>query len=276
MHTTSETTRVVVVTGASSGIGAATARLFGTRGWSVVLAARREERLLALAKEIQATGSAALVVPTDVTQWEQIQRLAQRTWETFHRVDVLVNNAGLGRLNWLDELDPHNDIAVQIQVNLTGAIWVVRAFLPYFFRQGFGHIINVASVASYAAMPTYSVYAATKFGLRGFTEALRREVAPWGIQVSALYPGPVVTEFLDHASGPLQEHGYTSSPKRALSSEEVAETIWELARRPRRGRIVPWWFVPLLWMTTLLPGVVDRYTQRIVRRIRGNPSVPES
>lgn len=259
---------VVVVTGASSGIGAATARLFGQQGWRVVLAARRRERLEALAREIEGKGSRALVVPTDVTQWEQVQHLAETTWTTFGRVDVLVNNAGLGRLNWLEAMDPQRDIERQIRVNLIGAIWVVRAFLPGLLRQGFGHIINVASVASYMALPTYTVYAATKFGLRGFTEALRREVEPLGLRVSAVYPGSVATEFGHHATGPLQRHGHTTPPRLVLKAEDVARAIWQLARKPQRGKIVPRWFVPLLGLHAWFPGLLDRFMARTVRVLK--------
>ncbi len=261
---------VVVVTGASSGIGAATARLFGQQGWRVVLAARRRERLEALAREIEGKGGRTLVAPTDVTQWEQAQHLAETTWTSFGRVDVLVNNAGLGRLNWLEAMDPQRDIAHQIRVNLMGAIWVVRAFLPGLLRQGFGHIINVASVASYAALPTYSVYAATKFGLRGFTEALRREVEPLGLRVSAIYPGPVATEFGHHTDGPLQRHGHTTPSRLVLQAEDVAHAIWQLARRPRRSKIVPWWFIPLLKIHAWFPGLVDRFMARMVRALKHN------
>lgn len=268
---------VVVVTGASSGIGAATARLFGQQGWWVVLAARRRERLEALAQEIEGKGGRALAVPTDVTQWEQVQRLAEVTWTSLGRVDVLVNNAGLGRLNWLEAMDPQQDIARQIHINLVGAIWVVRAFLPGLLRQGFGHIINVASVASYMAMPTYSVYAATKFGLRGFTEALRREVEPLGLRVSAIYPGSVATEFGHHARGPLQRHGHTTPPHLVLKAEDVAHAIWQLARKPKRSKIVPWWFIPLLKIQAWFPGLMDRFTARTVRTLRGKtPSTSQN
>ncbi len=258
--------RVLVVTGASSGIGAAAARYFGQRGWRVALAARRRERLEALARELAAQGGQVLVVPTDVTRWEDVANLAQQVWQAWGRVDVLLNNAGLGRLNWLEAMDPHRDIAHQVQVNLVGAIWVVRAFLPGLLEQGHGHIINVASVASFAAPPTYSVYAATKFGLRGFTEALRYEVEPLGLRVSAVYLGSVATEFLDHAWGPLQAQGRTTPKRWVLSPEAVARALWGLVQRPRRNLVLPRWYGWVLWLHQRLPGLLGWFTRDLVRR----------
>ena len=115
--------------------------------------------------------------------------------EIYGRIDILFNNAGFGRLNWLERLEPNRDIETQIQVNLTGLIHVTQAVLPYMLARRSGHIINMSSIAGWLAAPSYTVYAATKYGVRGFTTALRREVAPFGIEVSGIYPGPARTEF---------------------------------------------------------------------------------
>lgn len=260
---------VLVVTGASSGIGAAAARYFGQQGWRVALAARRRDRLEALAQELAALGTQALVLPTDVTRWEDVESLAQQVWQAWGRVDVLLNNAGLGRLNWLERQHPRRDIALQVQVNLLGAIWLVRAFLPGLLEQGWGHIINVASVASFAAPPTYSVYAATKFGLRGFTEALRYEVEPLGVRVSAVYLGSVATEFLEGAAGPLQRRGRTTPRWLVLSPRAVAQGLWRLVQRPKPHLFMPWWYRWVLALHQRAPWILGRMTRDlVVERVR--------
>jgi NADP-dependent 3-hydroxy acid dehydrogenase YdfG len=126
---------VILITGASSGIGAATAKLFASRGYRVVLAARRKEHLDALRAEIQTVDGQALTVPTDITQLEQIENLVTQAIENFGQIDILLNNAGLGRLDWLEKLDSQDDIAFQVQVNLTGLIQTTRAVLPHMLAQ---------------------------------------------------------------------------------------------------------------------------------------------
>ncbi len=257
---------VVVVTGASAGIGAATARRFARGGYRVALAARRRQRLMDLAEDLRAHGAEALVVPTDVRDPAQVEALARQVLTAWGQVDVLVNNAGLGRLAPLDELHPLDDIALQIEVNLSGAIWVSRAFLPAMKARGRGVIIQVASVAGWIGLPYYSVYAATKFGLRGFTEALRREVRPYGIRVVGLYPGPVITEFGQQAFRSPAARPPRSPVTVALRAEQVAETIWKLAQRPRRGVLTPWWMGPLVWLNAHFPGLADWLLARWARR----------
>lgn len=260
---------VIVVTGASSGIGAATARLFGQRGYRTVLAARRRERLEALAEEIRAQGGEALVVPCDLTRLEDIERLAQETLQAYGQVDVLLNNAGFGRLDWLENLDPVQDIERQFRVNLLGVILTTRAFLPHMIARRRGHIITTASVASWVASPTYTIYAASKFAVRGFTEALCREVSVYGIHVGAVYPGAVDTEFGQH-TGAHRKTGATTPKALRLKPEQVAETIWKMVQRPRRGWIIPWPMRLVVWFNAHLPGLVDWITtERFTKIERG-------
>src|SRR5512140_3332545 len=187
--------KVVFITGASSGIGAASARLLAQAGCPVALAARRLDRLEQLADEIRAQGGQALPISLDVTQPEQIEAGVQAALQAFGRIDILFNNAGYGRLDWLEGLDPVRDIQEQINVDLLGVILTARAVVPHMYAQGSGHIINMASIAGWIAPPLYSIYSASKFGMRGFSEALRREARPLGVSVSVLYPGSVRTEF---------------------------------------------------------------------------------
>lgn len=252
---------VAIVTGASSGIGKATARAFAAAGYSTVLAARSQDKLKELALEIEAAGGEALVVPTDVGVWDQVENLIAQTIKKYGQIDVLVNNAGLGRLKWLDQLDPQRDIASQVNVNLLGLLWVTRAALPHMIERQSGQIINMGSLSSFVATPSYSIYAATKFGVRGFSDALRREVSIYDIKVSVLYPGGVETEFADHA-GIQRKTGFTTPTALRLSPEDVAQAVLKLARRPRRNLVIPRLAYLSFWASYLFPGVVDWLMER--------------
>lgn len=253
--------KVVIVTGASSGIGEATARKFGREGAKVVLAARRVDKLQSLAQEISGMGAGAetLVVEADLSKLEDIKSLVMQTLEKFGRIDVLVNNAGFGRLDWLENLDPVKDIQAQIDVNVMGVIQTTRQVLPVMIKQRAGSIINMCSMAGLVGTPTYTIYAASKHAVHGFSEALRREVKPWGIDVSLIYPGGVVTEFNQHAG--IKRKTKTSTPKfMLLTAEQVAEAVVKLVRRPRRMLIVPRLWSVTVFMNKFIPGFVDYTT----------------
>jgi uncharacterized protein len=252
---------VIIITGASSGIGEAAARLFAREGYRVALGARRVERLIALANEIESDGGEALPIGTDCIRLMDIQSLVAATLDRFGQVDVLLNNAGFGRFDWLEKLDPVNDVEDQIGVNLIGAIQMAQAVLPHMIARRSGTIVNIASMAAYIATPTYSVYAASKFALRGFTEALRREVGIYGIRVTAIYPGGVTTEFSEH-TGARRKTGISTPAKLRLSSEEVAQTVLRTVKNPRRGVILPWPLRFAAWGNFLLPGVIDWIIER--------------
>ncbi|RPI33582.1 MAG: SDR family oxidoreductase [Chloroflexota bacterium] len=261
--------KVVLVTGASSGIGEATARAFAREGYQVALAARRFDRLQALAEEIELTGGDAFPIAADVSKIEDIQKMVSETLEHYRQIDVLFNNAGFGRLDWLENLDPVEDIDTQIRVNLLGVIQTARAVLPNMLFRRKGHIINMASIAGLVATPTYTIYAASKFGMRGFTEALRREVGVYGIHVSGIYPGGVKTEFSDHARI-RRKTGVTTPAVLRLTSEQVAEAVLRLVRRPRRTMIIPWPMTLFAWINALVPGLVDWVLdERFVKPERG-------
>ncbi len=251
--------KVVLITGASSGFGEDAARLFAAEGCRVVLAARRLDRLQALAAEIQEKGGEALAIPVDVTNRADIDNMVQTTLELYGQIDILFNNAGFGRLDWFENLDPVRDIETQVQVNLTGLMLVTRAVLPHMLARRAGHIIHMSSVAGLIAAPMYSVYAATKYGVRAFTDALRREVAPFGIQVSGVYPGPADTEFGQHTGSDTSKRRLTRITSTRLSSAAVARHVVDLARRPRRSLVLPWWFVLVSGFDSLFPALIDWY-----------------
>ncbi|HEX7941714.1 MAG TPA: SDR family oxidoreductase [Gemmatimonadaceae bacterium] len=193
--------KVVVITGASSGLGEATARHLSAQGATVVLGARRAERLQSLADELTANGARALAVATDVTDPGQVQRLVDAAVETFGRVDVMLNNAGLMPHSPLErrKIDDWNRT---IDVNIKGVLYGIAAALPYMQRQMSGHIINVSSVAGHKVRPGGAVYSATKFAVRVLSEGLRQEVKPYNIRTTVISPGAVATELPESITEP--------------------------------------------------------------------------
>ena len=260
--------KVVLITGASSGFGADAARQFAKEGCIVVLASRRMHRLTELAEQIRSDGGQAFAVGLDVSEQSQIDETIQTVLDNFGRIDILFNNAGYGAMDWLETLAPAGDIDTQINVNLRGLIQVTRAVLPSMLARRAGTIINMSSVAGLIAAPMYSIYAATKYGVRGFTDALRREVAPFGIRVCGIYPGPAVTEF---GQQPGRENAIKENLETPgwiyMTSEYVARRTVGLAKRPRRALVIPWWFRPLIAIDTCFPGLVDWFLKvTFVRR----------
>jgi NADP-dependent 3-hydroxy acid dehydrogenase YdfG len=185
--------KVIVITGASSGLGEAAARLLAAQGARVALGARRQDRIQALARELTAAGGKAIAVTTDVTDRTQVQRLVDAAVEAFGRVDVMINNAGLMPQSLLERLRI-DEWDRTIDVNLKGTLYGIAAALPYMQRQKSGHFINVSSVAGHKVGPGTTVYAATKFGVRALSEGLRQEVKPYNIRTTIISPGAVATE----------------------------------------------------------------------------------
>ncbi len=258
--------KVVLITGASSGFGADAAKLFAKEGCIVVLAARRVDWLTALAEHIRADGGQAFVVPLDVAELSQIDEAVQTVLDNFGQVDILFNNAGFGRLDWLEDLEPERDIETQIAVNLAGLIQVTRAVLPHMYRQRSGHIINMSSVAGWIAAPLYTVYAAAKFGVRGFTDALRREAGPFGVKVSGIYPGPAVTEFSLHTGTTRIKRELKPPSFLYMTSMQVARRVVHLAKHPRRRLVIPWYYRIVAAFENLFPGIVDWIVKIFVNR----------
>jgi short-subunit dehydrogenase len=234
--------QVAIVTGASSGIGAATACELGRRGATVVLAARHAEELGAQALAVRRAGGEALAIPTDIADPTQRVALVERTIATFGRVDVLVNNAGAG---WSTAFasSPPEDVIDLVVVNLLGAMLLTRAVLPGMLQRRHGAIISVGSLSGRVAMEP--VYSATKYGLRGFSLALRRQLAGTGVSVSLVSPGRVRTALTDH----LRE--------RMLEPGPVARAIADLVTAPRREVVIPRKACAIAWLEQLIPSAAD-------------------
>lgn len=191
--------KVVVITGASSGIGEATARHLAGHGAKVVLGARRVERLGALVSDIEAAGGQALAVATDVTNRTDVATLLDASVKAFGRIDVLINNAGIMPLSALEALKVE-EWDRMIDVNIKGVLYGIAAALPHMKAQKSGHIITTASVAGHLVFPASSVYSGTKFAVRAICEGLRQEVKDYNIRTTILSPGAVKTELLDQIS----------------------------------------------------------------------------
>jgi NADP-dependent 3-hydroxy acid dehydrogenase YdfG len=217
--------KVVVITGASSGIGEATALLLAERGAAVVLGARRTERLDELAHGIRERGGRAVTCSTDVTRSEDVERLVGRAVEEFGRLDVLISNAGISKIGPMVSLDVDGWSAM-IDVNLRGVLHGIAAALPVFHRQGQGHLVTTVSTAGLKIVPTQAVYAATKNAVRTLLEGLRQESTDGVLRTTSVSPGYVRTELansIDDAR--VREQIHRGMDEFAIPPEAVARAI---------------------------------------------------
>lgn len=214
--------KVVVITGASSGLGEATARRLAKEGANLVLAARRADRLAALAEELGLGSDAA--VATDVTDVDQMRRLVDGAVERHGRIDVILNNAGVMPLSPL-ERGKVDDWDRMIDVNIKGVLYGITAALPHMKAQMSGHIINVSSVAGHRVRPSSSVYSATKTAVRVLTEGLRQEVTPYGIRTTIISPGAVKSELADSVTEPDIAERFRRGYEGALPADSFARAV---------------------------------------------------
>ncbi|MFE9684965.1 SDR family oxidoreductase [Streptomyces sp. NPDC006285] len=225
--------KIVAITGASGGIGEATARLLARRGAAVVLAARRGERIEAIARDIREEGGRAAACVVDVTRAEDLRRLVSTTVDRYGRIDVLVNNAGIAPLSPLAELDTENWSAM-IDVNLRGTLNGIAAALPAFREQGSGHLVSIVSVAGlYGASPTMAVYAATKNAVRTIHEGLRTESTDGVVRTTAISPGYIRTDLADSMTDPrVRERIRESMDAVGISPAAVARAVAFAVEQP--------------------------------------------
>lgn len=216
--------KVVVITGASSGIGAATARLLAAQGAKVVLGARRLDRLAALADTITADGGEVTYARTDVSQRADVSALIELARERYGKLDVLVNNAGIGLISALDELRVE-DWEAMIDVNIKGVLYGIAAALPVFRQQEFGHFVNVLSTSGLKIVPLQSVYAGTKNAVRAISEGLRQEAGD-KLRVTIISPGFVHTDFADSMTNPeVKAQIIALRDQLAISPDAIAQAI---------------------------------------------------
>jgi NAD(P)-dependent dehydrogenase (short-subunit alcohol dehydrogenase family) len=250
--------QVVVITGASSGIGRATAVLLGERGASVVLAARGQEALDATAREVERAGGRALPVVTDVAEWPQVEALARAAVEKFGRIDTWVNNAAISAYATVEQMEI-GEVQRVVQVNLMGQVHGMKAALAQIRAQGQGTIINVASALAERAVPLQAAYCASKHAIKGFTEALRLELESDGVPIDVVLvePSSINTPLFTHARSKVGVKPMPIPP--VYEPRVVAEAIAELAERPRRQVVVGGAGKALVTAQRLSPALLDRY-----------------
>ncbi|MFD5140601.1 SDR family NAD(P)-dependent oxidoreductase [Streptomyces sp. NPDC058378] len=242
---------VALVTGASSGIGADTARQLAEQGATVALVARRKDRLQALADEIAEVGGTALAVEADITDRDQAEAAVRQTVEHFGRLDILVNNAGLMLLGPVVGADPQ-EWERMIAVNVQGLLHTTHAALPHLLKAAeegprrVADIVNISSIAGRQAWANYGVYNLTKFGVNGFTESLRQELAGRHVRVGVLEPGAVDTELGSHNNDTI--HAEILDPfneqHERLVPADIADGITYMVTRPRHTAIAELWVMP--------------------------------
>ena len=240
-----------LVTGASSGIGAATARRLAEDGASVTLVARRRDRLEALAAEIDGAGGTALVVEADITDRTQAEAAVQQAVERFGRLDILVNNAGLMLLGPVVGADAE-EWDRMIAINVQGLLYTTRAALPHLLHAAeasprrVADIVNISSIAGRVAWNGYGVYNLTKFGVNGFTESLRQEVTQRHVRVGVLEPGGVATELGSHNSPEVRTEMIDPfyEQTEVLNPEDIADGVAYMVTRPRHSAVADLWIMP--------------------------------
>ena len=255
--------RVVIVTGASVGIGEALARRLASEEARVVLAARSEDKLTALAEQLGEEQS--LVVPTDVSEPGQVERLVSRTVERFGSIDIVINNAGFGVYGLVEETNWEH-FRKMWEVNFFGAVRCTLAALPY-LKARRGVVVNVSSIAGKIPIPYMTGYCATKSALNAFSDGLRMELMRSGVHVVTVCPGRVRTEFhrAAYRDGRNLPAMFQRRDRSGIAAEEVVRAMLRAIRRKNREVILPW---PLRWASagrTLLPGLTERLMARYLR-----------
>jgi len=262
--------KVVIVTGASSGIGKALSLQLAREGACLVLAARDAGRLIALALECQQLGGKAIALPMDVSDESQCQKLIQRTLEQYGRIDMLINNAGMSVVSKLDELPDLCLFKQVMDVNFYGMVHCTFYALPY-LKASRGRIVNVSSLGGLLAIPYNSPYVSSKFAMNGFSESLRMELANDGVSVTLVCPYWVVTEFheryLDKNGNPKGKTGRAIYTENTMTAEQCAEIIIEAARRRKRQVVMSPGGLSLL-LKLLAPDWMDKLTiQRFLKPV---------
>ncbi len=257
--------KVVLITGASSGIGVASALAFARHGARLVLAASKTDRLQGLAEQIIAAGGQAMVVPVDITNPVQIRELIDQALVEYNRIDVLIANSGWCLPAWYEDLTPQ-DLRRHFEENVLGMAELIRETIPVMKKQHSGNILNLVSYTSQFAIPSLTTFSGTSYALEGLTDGLRRELAPWGIKVTRVHVGNMTRASKD--TNGKQKEAKAVFPRGEESVDEVALELVNAVERPRRAIYIGSMNSFLVGMNRRFPALMDTYTERWVRQKR--------
>ena len=244
--------KVVLITGASSGIGRASAIQFAKKGASIILVARNKEKLVQADRDLKKFNVSTLVCECDISNKTQVKKMSRIVLEKYESVDILVNNAGFAIYGSVSNLTTE-EIESQMATNYFGMVYCIKNFLPLMIKQKSGHIVNVASVAGSFGLPGIASYCASKFAMLGFSEGLKHELKGTGVGITVVSPIMVRTSFFDHSS-------FENMPKyspTSLSAETVANAILKASHSPRLEIIVPSVVRVAVWMKNTFPYIIN-------------------
>lgn len=257
----------VLITGASSGIGAELARQFAAAGAKVALSARDAERLSHVAAECRQLGAEALVVPGDVSVEADCARIVRTTVEHFGKLDTLVNNAGLGASGLFAQITDLSIFDTLMRVNYLGSVWCTAHALPHLTRTQ-GRVVAISSLTGLTGVPKRTAYAATKHAMAGFFDSLRVELADSGITVTVIYPGFVFSEINRHALSPdgrpFGERAYKRTPKETMATDECCRQILRATARRDRDLVMTWRGKIGRMLKLISPRLVDAMARRVI------------
>ncbi|RUT29133.1 SDR family oxidoreductase [Paenibacillus zeisoli] len=252
--------KVIVVTGASSGIGALTSRMLSEHGATVILAARSLDKLEAVSASLQGRHE---IIPLDVSSDAEVTRGFKQIIDSYGRIDVLLNNAGYGKFEYCDEM-PVQEFVDMMNVNYMGIVRCTKAVLPFMKKAGMGQIVNIASMAGKVGTSKSTAYTATKHAVLGFSSALRQEVKEYGITVSTVNPGPIDTPFFDLAD---PSGGYVENVKWfMMKPEKVASAIVSVIEKHKVEVDLPWFAGVGTKLYQLFPRLADRLSYKLLNK----------
>jgi len=251
--------KVVLITGASSGIGRAFAIRCAPDGAKIVLAARRKEELDKVAEEVKAKGGIPLVVPTDVTDAKAVKALFDKTIKQFQVINIVFNNAGLGFVKPFWETSDEQ-LALQVNVNLLGQMYVSKYAAAIMVKQKSGHIIHTSSLAGLITVPHWAAYCATKWGITALADTLRMELDDYGVKVTSLHPGLVKTGFFGKGKAEVDLAG-----QQALSSEEVAEAVYAAVFTDKHRIVIPFMSQSFSFLYKFMPSLTEALLESMTK-----------